>query len=54
MSDLRWVHDCVSILALSDFFQPMPSCVSPERPQKYEVITAGDYVKARFQATYNH
>lgn len=34
--------------------EPLPSCVSPERPQKYEVITAGEYVKARFQATYNH
>ena len=34
--------------------QPIPSCVSPERPPKYEVVTAGDYVKARLKATYNH
>ncbi|PPQ63605.1 hypothetical protein CVT24_004465 [Panaeolus cyanescens] len=34
--------------------EPISSCVSPERPPKYEVITAGDYVKARLQATYNH
>ncbi|PPQ78729.1 hypothetical protein CVT25_010732 [Psilocybe cyanescens] len=31
--------------------EPMPSCVSPDRPPKYEVITAGEYVKARLQAT---
>ncbi|KAH9480673.1 2-oxoglutarate-Fe(II) type oxidoreductase hxnY [Psilocybe cubensis] len=34
--------------------EPMPSCVSIDRPPKYEVITAGEYVKARLQATYNH
>lgn len=34
--------------------QPIHSCVSPERPLKYEVVTAGDYVKSRFQSTYNH
>ncbi|KXN82847.1 hypothetical protein AN958_02121 [Leucoagaricus sp. SymC.cos] len=33
---------------------PIPGCVSPERPLKYEVTTAGEYVKARLQATYNH
>ncbi|KAF8877149.1 hypothetical protein CPB84DRAFT_1795256 [Gymnopilus junonius] len=34
--------------------EPMPSCVSADRPLKYEIITAGEYVKARLQATYNH
>lgn len=34
--------------------EPIPSCVSPDRPLKYEVITAGEYVKSRLQATYNH
>jgi len=34
--------------------EPIPSCVSPDRPPKYEVVTAGEYVKSRFQATYNH
>jgi len=34
--------------------EPIPSCVSPERPPKYEVITAGEYVKSRLQATYHH
>ncbi|KAF8158443.1 hypothetical protein B0H34DRAFT_782930 [Crassisporium funariophilum] len=34
--------------------EPIPSCISSERPQIYEVITAGDYVKSRLQATYNH
>ncbi|KAI6120043.1 hypothetical protein EV401DRAFT_2070900 [Pisolithus croceorrhizus] len=32
--------------------EPMPSCVSPERPPKYEPITAGDYVHQRLQDFY--
>ncbi|PFH54008.1 hypothetical protein AMATHDRAFT_793 [Amanita thiersii Skay4041] len=32
--------------------EPIPSCVSSSRPPKYEVITAGEYVKMRFQAAY--
>ncbi|KAJ7119825.1 2OG-Fe-II oxygenase [Mycena epipterygia] len=34
--------------------EPIPSCVSEERPARYEVITAGEYIKARLQATYGH
>ncbi|PPR04096.1 hypothetical protein CVT24_010669 [Panaeolus cyanescens] len=34
--------------------EPIPTCVSPEWPSKYEVITAGDYVKSRLAATYAH
>ncbi|KAJ6624378.1 2OG-Fe-II oxygenase [Mycena sp. CBHHK59/15] len=34
--------------------EPIPNCVSAERPAKYEVITAGEYVKSRLQATYGH
>ncbi|KAI0655414.1 Clavaminate synthase-like protein [Cubamyces menziesii] len=34
--------------------EPIPSCVSPERPSKYEVVTAGEYVKERLKATYAH
>ncbi|KIP03983.1 hypothetical protein PHLGIDRAFT_213895 [Phlebiopsis gigantea 11061_1 CR5-6] len=34
--------------------EPIPSCVSPERPPQYEVITAGEYVKERLKATYGH
>ncbi|KAI0754477.1 Clavaminate synthase-like protein [Daedaleopsis nitida] len=34
--------------------EPIPSCISPERPPKYEVVTAGDYVKERLKATYGH
>ncbi|KAF9046252.1 2OG-Fe(II) oxygenase [Panaeolus papilionaceus] len=34
--------------------EPIPSCVSAERPAQYEAVTAGDYVKSRLQATYNH
>ncbi|KAG5721468.1 putative iron/ascorbate oxidoreductase [Termitomyces sp. T112] len=32
---------------------PIPTCISPDSPAKYEVITAGDYVKSRLEATYN-
>ncbi|GJE92600.1 Clavaminate synthase-like protein [Phanerochaete sordida] len=34
--------------------EPIPTCVSPARPPQYEVVTAGEYVKARLQATYGH
>ncbi|KAF5362883.1 hypothetical protein D9758_007042 [Tetrapyrgos nigripes] len=34
--------------------EPIPSCVSENIPAKYEVITAGDYVKSRLEATYAH
>ncbi|KAE9396277.1 Clavaminate synthase-like protein [Gymnopus androsaceus JB14] len=34
--------------------EPLPSCVSPEMPAKYEVISAGDYVKSRLEETYAH
>ncbi|OSX57200.1 hypothetical protein POSPLADRAFT_1050243 [Postia placenta MAD-698-R-SB12] len=34
--------------------EPIPSCVSADRPQKYEVVTAGDYVKSRLVAAYGH
>ncbi|TEB39953.1 2OG-Fe(II) oxygenase [Coprinellus micaceus] len=34
--------------------EPMPNCVSPERPFEYEVITAGEYIKARLAQTYSH
>ncbi|KAJ6584322.1 2OG-Fe-II oxygenase [Mycena capillaripes] len=34
--------------------EPIPSCVSADRPARYEVITAGEYIKARLQATYGH
>ncbi|KAI0671179.1 Clavaminate synthase-like protein [Trametes maxima] len=34
--------------------EPIPSCISPERPAKYKVVTAGDYVKERLKATYGH
>ncbi|KII94609.1 hypothetical protein PLICRDRAFT_692963 [Plicaturopsis crispa FD-325 SS-3] len=32
--------------------EPIPSCVSPDRPPKYDVVTAGDHVKSRAKATY--
>ena len=34
--------------------QPIPGCVSPECPSRYENVTAGEYVKSRLEATYNH
>ncbi|KAI6039638.1 hypothetical protein EDC04DRAFT_2568213 [Pisolithus marmoratus] len=33
--------------------EPMPSCVSAERPPKYEPITAGDYVQKRLREMYH-
>lgn len=33
--------------------KPIPGCVSTERPLKYEIMTAGEYVKSRLQATYS-
>ncbi|KAI6140641.1 hypothetical protein BKA82DRAFT_1004487 [Pisolithus tinctorius] len=32
--------------------EPIPSCVSPERPAKYETIKSGDYVRKRIQEMY--
>ncbi|KAJ8523195.1 hypothetical protein ONZ45_g293 [Pleurotus djamor] len=32
--------------------EPISTCVSPTNPPKYEVIKAGDYVKARLEAAY--
>lgn len=34
--------------------QPIPGCVSEDNPPKYEVVTAGDYVKSRLEETYAH
>ncbi|THU84463.1 Clavaminate synthase-like protein [Dendrothele bispora CBS 962.96] len=34
--------------------EPIPSCVSEDMPAKYDVITAGEYVKSRLEATYSH
>jgi len=34
--------------------EALPSCVSAERPAKYQVVTAGEYVKSRLEATYAH
>lgn len=31
---------------------PIPSCVSPARPSKYATITAGAYVRSKFEQTY--
>jgi len=32
--------------------EPIPTCISPDTPAKYEVVTAGEYVKSRLEATY--
>ncbi|KIJ17863.1 hypothetical protein PAXINDRAFT_167806 [Paxillus involutus ATCC 200175] len=34
--------------------EPIPGCVTEDNPSKYEVVTAGDYVKSRLEATYAH
>jgi isopenicillin N synthase-like dioxygenase len=32
---------------------PIPTCVSNEHPSKYDIVTAGAYVKSRMDATYS-
>ncbi|KAJ7062361.1 2OG-Fe-II oxygenase [Mycena amicta] len=32
--------------------EPLPSCISADYPAKYEVVTAGEYVKRRLEETY--
>lgn len=32
---------------------PIPTCVSEEHPSKYEIVTAGAYVKGRMAETYS-
>lgn len=34
--------------------EALPGCVSEDNPVKYEVVTAGEYVKSRLEATYAH
>ncbi|KAJ4497013.1 hypothetical protein C8R41DRAFT_894886 [Lentinula lateritia] len=34
--------------------EPIPGCVSPERPLQYDIITAGEYVKTKLAETYSH
>ncbi|KIJ54466.1 hypothetical protein M422DRAFT_24413 [Sphaerobolus stellatus SS14] len=34
--------------------EALPSCVSPERPAKYEPVNAGDFVLSRLAPTYAH
>ncbi|RPD56123.1 Clavaminate synthase-like protein [Lentinus tigrinus ALCF2SS1-7] len=34
--------------------EALPSCVSDDYPAQYEVVTAGEYVKSRLEATYAH
>ena len=41
-------------LVLMATTQALPSCVSDDFPAKYDVVTAGDYVKSRLEATYSH
>lgn len=34
--------------------EALPTCVSKEHPAKYEPVKAGDYVKAKLEASYGH
>ncbi|KAI0036278.1 Clavaminate synthase-like protein [Vararia minispora EC-137] len=34
--------------------EPIPSCISEDRPPRYEVVTAGEHVKAWLEAAYGH
>jgi hypothetical protein len=48
----EFVNDLIFESKKNYFFKPIPTCVSLELPSKYEVITAGEYVKSRLEATY--
>jgi hypothetical protein len=43
-----------SLITQRTHLQPIYSCISPDQPSKYEIITAGEYVKSRLEATWNH
>lgn len=43
-----------SLHPLTYFWQPISTCISPDCTPKYEVVSAGDYVKSRLEATYAH
>ena len=51
---MQALKSVTGICLLTCVSKPIPSCVSPERPPKYEVVTAGDYVRERLKATYGH
>ncbi|KAI0754593.1 Clavaminate synthase-like protein [Daedaleopsis nitida] len=34
--------------------EALPSCISDDYPAQYEVVTAGEYVRSRLEATYAH
>lgn len=38
----------------TSMIEVLPSCQSPENPPKYDPTTAGDYIKSRFDDTYEH
>ncbi|MEO1679489.1 MAG: 2OG-Fe(II) oxygenase family protein [Pseudomonadota bacterium] len=38
----------------AEIIEVLPSCQSEDRPPKYPPITAGDYVRSRFDETYAH
>ncbi len=38
----------------TDLIEVLPSCQSAEKPAKYPPITAGDYIRSRFDDTYAH
>lgn len=37
-----------------EMIEVLPSCQSPERPPKYQPIPAGEYIKSRFDDTYEY
>ncbi|PPQ75712.1 hypothetical protein CVT26_000953 [Gymnopilus dilepis] len=34
--------------------EPIPTCITPGSPSKYALMTAGEYVRSRLEATYAH
>lgn len=58
MIDRNWISGLTFFLDTMTwdtvYAQALPSCVSEDNPAKYEVVTAGEYVKSRLEATYAH
>ena len=45
------IQTCCHEVLLSSM-QAIPNCVSETTPAKYDVVTAEQYIKSRFQAVY--
>jgi hypothetical protein len=45
-------YDVAACVLTCSLAQALPTCVSADHPAKYEPVKAGDYVKAKLEASY--